>query len=140
MSDFSRFMKKNQIVKPNTFFPATASLTDEEGKPLQWEIRALTTPEAERIRAANVKWVVDSNGRAKQRISETYTTALVAAAVVVPDLRDAALQDSYGVSTPEDLLMEMVPSPGEYYAFSEFVMKYSGMDTNINSEIEEAKN
>ena len=36
MSNFSRFMKTNKIVKENTTFPATKSLVDEQGNPLEW--------------------------------------------------------------------------------------------------------
>ena len=42
MSNFSRFMKKNKIAKENTTFPATKSLVDENGNPLEWTIKPLT--------------------------------------------------------------------------------------------------
>ena len=142
MSAFERFIKKNQTVKENTFYPATKSLTDEDGKPLQWEIRALTAREADAIRE---KCMVDipvpgKPGQYKQKMSNRYLPSLVCASVVCPDLHNAELQDSYGVHSPEDLLLEMVKSPGEYYDFIQFVQTYSGFDANINEEIEEAKN
>ena len=43
MSDFSRFMKQNQIKEENTKYAATKGLVDENGKPLLWEIRPITT-------------------------------------------------------------------------------------------------
>ena len=50
MSSFSRFMKKNKVVKENTTFPATKSLIDENGDPLLWTIKPLTTRENDDIR------------------------------------------------------------------------------------------
>ncbi len=50
MSNFSRFMKKNKIAKENTTFPATKSLVDENGNPLEWVIKPLTTKENDDIR------------------------------------------------------------------------------------------
>ena len=50
MSNFSRFLKQNKIMKENATFPATQSLTDEKGKPLLWTIKPLTTKENDDIR------------------------------------------------------------------------------------------
>lgn len=139
---FERFMKKNKAVKENTFYPATASLCDENGKPLEWEIRALTTKEAEKIRE---KCTVDipipgKPGMYRQKVKEDYLPKLICAAIVSPNLYDAELQDSYGVKNPEDLLLEMVDNPEEYNKLIMFVQSYSGINTSINEEIEEAKN
>ena len=43
MSNLSLFLKKNKIQKENTTYPATKSLLDENGNPLLWEIKPLTT-------------------------------------------------------------------------------------------------
>jgi hypothetical protein len=65
---------------------------------------------------------------------------MIAASVVYPNLNDAQLQDSYGVTTPEDLLVKMVDNPSEYNDFANFVQNYSGFDVDINAKVEEAKN
>ena len=69
-----------------------------------------------------------------------YIRKMIAASVVVPDLYDAELQDSYGVKTPEDLLMEMVDDPGEYNDFAAFVQRFQGFDTTFEDKVDEAKN
>ena len=51
--------------------------------------------------------------RPKMQTSK-YIQKMIVASVVMPDLYDAELQDSYGVKTPEDLLFAMVDDPGEY--------------------------
>lgn len=139
---FEKFMKKNKAVRENTFYAATASLCDDDGKPLEWELRALTTKESEKIRE---KCTVDipvpgKPGMYRQKLTDKYIPSLICAAVVSPNLFDAQLQDSYGVKTPEELIIEMVDNPDEYNNLLQFVQSYSGIKTNINDEISEAKN
>ena len=50
MSDFSKFMKKNKRVRENGVYAATKSLCDENGKPLKWEFRHISSKENEDIR------------------------------------------------------------------------------------------
>ena len=68
-----------------------------------------------------------------------YNQAMVAAAVVEPDLNNAELQKAWGVLGPEKVLTAML-YVGEYSRLMEEVQKLSGLDTDINDEIEEAKN
>ena len=44
------------------------------------------------------------------------------------------------MSTPEDLLKEMVDNPGEYQDLATFVQKVSGFNQTFEEDIEEAKN
>ena len=50
MSNFAAFMKGNKKHRPNELYAATKSLTDENGVPLLWELRPVTTRENEVIR------------------------------------------------------------------------------------------
>jgi hypothetical protein len=50
MGNLAYFLKKNKKEKKNAFFAATKSLCDENGEPLKWEIKALSTKETEAIR------------------------------------------------------------------------------------------
>lgn len=139
---FERFMKKNKAVKENTFYAATSSLCDEDGKPLEWEIKALTTKETEAIREKNTIEipVKGKPGMYRPQVTKDYVPSLICAAVVSPNLYDAALQDSYGVKTPQELIVEMVDNPGEYTALLQFVQSYSGIKSTMDDEINEAKN
>ena len=60
--------------------------------------------------------------------------------MVVPDLYDAELQDSYDVKTPEDLLKALVDDPSEYSDLRTFIQELSGFDADLGEEVEEAKN
>lgn len=142
MSNFAAFMKKNKAVKPNTHYAATKSLTDEEGNPLEWEIRAITTRESNSIRESCTREVPVPGkfGVYRQKVDRDYIDKITAAAIVYPNLYDEELQDSYGVSTPEDLLKEMVDNPAEYTELVRFVQEYSGYDVGMPDIVEEAKN
>ena len=142
MSKFSRFMKENKIVKENGTYAPTKSLCDENGKPLEWEFRHITSKEDGELRDENT---IDVQVTGKPNLfrprlqSNKYIRSMVAKSVVVPDLRDAELQDSYGVKTPEDLLQAMVDDPGEYTDLAAFVQKFQGFNTSFEDKVEEAK-
>ncbi|MBQ6163694.1 MAG: hypothetical protein IK118_05310 [Clostridia bacterium] len=139
MSGFERFMKSNKQPRLNVFYTATRSLLDENGEPLEWEIKPLTTREAEAIRLDCTSSVRTEHGM-QTVLSGDFVPKLCAAAVVYPDLKDAALQDSYGVYTPQDLLMEILDSPGDFNALAGFVREQSGLDVSAAQLSEEAKN
>lgn len=143
MSMFARFMKKNKKVRENTTYAATASLTDESGKPLEWTIRAVTTKEDEQIRDACTA-EVPVKGKPnlfRPKLDTTkYMTQLAVAAIVEPNLYDKELQDSYGVFSPEELLKEMIDSPSEYQDLLLFIQRYSGFDNSMDEKVDEAKN
>ena len=143
MSTMNAFFKKNKAIKANAFYPATKSLCDENGEPLKWEIRPLTTKEDERIRDACTKEVPipGKPNMFRHRVdASAYIGQLLAASVVYPDLYDAELQDSYNVKTPEDLLKEMVDDPGEYTEFTAFVQNFNGFNVSMQEQVDEAKN
>lgn len=142
MSNFSKFMKANKIQKQNVMHPVTKSLMDENGEPLLWEIKPLTTKENEAIREACTT-DVPVKGKPNMYRPKTdmnkYQTKLICAAIVFPDLNNVELQNSYGVMSAEDLLKEMVDDPAEYTDLMLFVQKISGFKT-LQEEVDEAKN
>lgn len=143
MGNLALFMKKNKKVRENTFYAATSSLVDENGEPLKWEIKPLTTEEVERIRLECTKEVPVPGKRGQFRTkvdSNMYNDKLMVAAIVFPDLYNKELQDSYGVMSPEALLKKMIDNPSEYFDLLGYVSEQSGFDKEIEDEIEEAKN
>lgn len=143
MSNFSRFMKSNKIVKANTTYPATKSLLDEEGKPLEWTIKPLTTAENEAIRDScmiDVPVTGKPNMYRPKLNTAKYIAKMVANSIVEPDLYDKELQNSYEVMTPEDLLQAIVDDPGEYNDLVAFVQNFNGFNTTLDDKVEEAKN
>lgn len=143
MSRFARFMKSGKVVKPNEQYAATRSLVDESGAPLAWEFRHITSKENEELRES---CTVDAPVAGKPNVyrprlkTSLYMQKLIAASVVTPDLYDAELQDSYGVKTPEELLLAMVDDPGEYAALAAYVESLQGFDGGLEEKVQQAKN
>ena len=143
MSKITQFMKANKTVRENGFYPATKSLCDENGNPLEWEFKPITSKENEEIRESCTIEVpiTGKPNMFRQKVKTSlYIQRMIAASVVMPDLYDAELQDSYGVKTPEDLLLAMVDDPGEYNELAAFVQKFQGFDVSIKDKVDEAKN
>ena len=143
MSKFAKFMKANKVVKENEFYPATKSLCDEKGNPLEWEFKHISSKENEEIRencTIDVPVTGKPNLYRPKLKSSLYIQKMIAASVVVPDLFDSELQDSYGVRTPEDLLMAIVDDPGEYNDLAAFVQKFQGFNVSFEDKVDEAKN
>ncbi len=143
MSGLSRFLKEKKIKKANEKYAPTKSLLFDDGTPLMWEFKHITSKQDEDIREECTSEVQVKGKpnlfRAKLNTSK-YLVKLVVASTVTPDLYDASLQDSYGVKTPEDLLYALVDDPGEYMELCRWIQKFQGFDNSFDSEVKEAKN
>lgn len=136
-------MKANKTVKENKLYAVTKTLCDEKGNPLEWEFRHISTKDNENIRESctvEIPVAGKPNMYRPKLKTSLYIQKMIAASVVVPDLFDAELQDSYGVKTPEELLLAMVDDPGEYNDLAAFVQKFQGFDTSFEDKVDEAKN
>lgn len=143
MSKFSRFMKANKQAKTNQNYAPTTTLTDENGKPLEWEFRPITSKENEKLRddcTVEVQVTGKPNMFRPKLNTSQYLAKMIVAATVVPDLYDKELQDSYGVMTPEELLYAMVDNAGEYQELTVWMQKYQGFTKTFDEKVEEAKN
>jgi hypothetical protein len=142
MSDLSLFLKENKKKKENGFFPATKSLCDADGKPLMWEIKPLSTRDDQELRDECMvqKLIPGKNGEQQLRFdSQKYLVRMMTACIIFPDLDDKKLQDSYGVKSAEDLIVEMIDDPDEFNEFAGFIQEYSGFDDIVDVE-QKAKN
>ena len=143
MGNLSLFLKSNQKMPKPVKKAVTKTLCDEKGKPLEWTIRPITSSENDALReACTVEVPVPGKPGIFRTKTDTscYIAKLIAAAVVEPDLKNAELQDSYGVKKPEDLIRELVPIAGEYSALGEFIQDISGFDVSFGDKVEQAKN
>ena len=143
MSALTRFLRQNKIQKENTKYAATKSLVDEQGNPLYWVIKPLSTSENDRIRddcTVEVPLTGKPNLFRQKLLTSKYLSKMIAASVVEPNLYDKELQDSYGVITPEELVKAMVDDPGEYSKFAEFIQNFNGFDETLDDKVEKAKN
>lgn len=111
----------------------------EKGQPVPFIIKPLNQEE-NKLLIKKYSKKEKKNGQVIETFDRTgYMTAMVAAAVVFPDLKNAELQQAYGVLGEEQLLQKMLLM-GEFATLSQEVQKLSGLDEDINEDIEEAKN
>lgn len=108
----------------------------EKGKPVPFVIRPLTQEENKALLKKYTKR--DKKGNETFDRAE-YVPAIAASAVISPDLTNAELQKAYGVLGESALLQKMLYI-GEFAVLSQAVQELSGLDEDINEDIEEAKN
>jgi len=135
------FLKQHKKTKPNAFYAASENFLDDDGKPLQWEIKPLSAAENERIKEECT--TIIENGFRKPQVkidTKRIQAKQVVASIAFPDLYNAELQDSYGVKEPEDLLFAMIDNAGDYQNLVMFVLTYSKLNVPLNEKVETAKN
>ena len=109
----------------------------ENGKPVPFVIRPITQEENEEIMRKYRRKDKKNNTESFDQIG--YSHELTATAVVSPDLNDASLQKGYGVLGAAKLLKKMLLI-GEFATLAEEVRNLSGLEEDINNDIEEVKN
>lgn len=141
MSDFSVFMAGNAKVDENVKYVASKRFA-KNGKPVEWEIKAIDSDLDEMLRKECTK-KVPIPGKRGQYNQETdtdkYIGKMCVACTVYPNLNDAELQNSYGVKDGVSLLKKML-LPGEYTEYKSKVMEVNGYDMSMEELVDEAKN
>lgn len=140
-SKFSAFMAQNAARIENKKIVVSNRFKDENGNPMQWEIRALTNEEnddLQRRAMVNVPVVGQRGAYTRELDNVKYSSMLLAASVVYPDLNDAELQDSYGVKTPEALINRMLYTR-EAAMLAQEIANLSNFE-NLADSVTEAKN
>ncbi len=108
----------------------------EDGKPVPFIIRPISQDENKQL----IKKFTKRDKKGAETFDRAeYISALTAVAVVFPDLKNAELQKGYGVLGESALLQKML-FVGEYAELAQAVQELSGLDKDINEDIEEAKN
>ena len=137
----SAFMRPNVAEIKNTCFAPSPRFVGEDGKPVEWEIRCISADEYARIRSGCIRQVPvpgKKNQFTQQLDTYTFQARVAAACTVFPDLTNAELQDSWGVTKPEALVGAMLIG-GEFEDYIKEVLRVNGFkdDTEL---VDEAKN
>ena len=137
----SAFMRPNVAEIKNACFAPSPRFVGEDGKPVEWEIRCISADEYARIRSSCIRQVpvIGKKGQYTQQL-DTYTfqAKVAAACTVFPDLTNAELQDSWGVTKPEDLVGTMLIG-GEVDDYITEVFEVNGFKDEPEL-VDEAKN
>lgn len=143
MGNLKLFLKQNKKRKENMSIPVTQSITDENGKPVLWEIRPLTTTEDNTIRedCTTEIPVTGKPGLFRPRFdSKKYVLQVAAKCIVFPNLNDKELQDSYGVMGAENLIEQIVDDPGEFNILMNKIQEFNGFTETFQEKVDQAKN
>ena len=141
--NFEQFMKANKKEKPDIEYAATTSLCDAKGNPLKWKLRYIKSEELENLRSECTKEIPATGryGRTVEKLDDKkFISALMCASIVYPDLRNTALQESYGVKNQYDLLYAMIDNAGEYSALQMKINEMNNFDETMEDKVNEAKN
>lgn len=140
MNNLSAFLAENAIKQENEKHVVSNRFV-QDGKPIEWEIRAVTSQEDEEIRkncTKNVQVPGKKNQYTTKMDQNKYIASLAVACTVFPNLNDAQLQDSYGVMGADELLKAML-LPGEYADYAQVVVAINGFDKDLEDKVDEAK-
>jgi len=140
--DLKGFMKGNAVIQENVKYEASNRFLGADKKPLQWEMKAITSQKAEDLQkqATKNKPIPGQKGKFTAEVDmNLYAAKLAVECTVFPDLNDKDLQDSYSVMGAEELLKIML-LPGEYNDYLTEVQKVNGFNKDINDLVDEAKN
>jgi len=140
MSNLSMFFAGNAIASEPEAFIVSDRFRDEDGAPVEWQLRPISEEMNEQLRTSSTKRMPGKKGVMvpETNISE-YMAKLVTACIVYPNLNDAELQSSYGVRGADALIRKMLLS-GEYAALLEKIQQLNGFDKNVNELSDEVKN
>ena len=134
------FLRQNVSLTDHEKVQISNRFIDEEtGEPEYWEIRALDSYEVDEcerkatsVRQIGGRWETSTD-------SSKMALMTMTKAIVYPDLSDKDLQDSYGVTNPEDLLCRML-KPGERMRLIEVCNRLNAYGPDLSDAVEESKN
>lgn len=134
----SAFFAQNAEQIPNKKVAISHRFKDEDGNPVEWELKALDAGTQQDIRTKAMEMSATGGQKnVKMRFNTALSNILTAVnAVVFPDLGDKDLQDSYGVKKPEELIGKML-LPDEFDKLIDEIGAFSESPEEIE---EEAKN
>lgn len=138
MSGLNAFFKKNKKERTTVKYAASKDFIDEEGNVIEWEIRPLKSKEADRIREECTS--IEAKGKKVAVDNGKFNRMVAAACTIYPDLKNAELQESYGVLGADNLIQELLDNDGEYQQYCKKVLEISGYEVNDGELVEEAKN
>ena len=133
---------ENAIKVDNIKYAVSKRFLDKNKKPIEWEIRCVTSSEDEEIRKECTKHVPIPGKRNQYTLDTDYNLylgKLASKCTVYPNLNDAELQNSYGVMGADVLLKTMLTA-GEYADYLTKIQEVNGFDVSFEEKVDEVKN
>lgn len=152
VASISAFMRPELKEETIVEVPGIKTFCDENGEPVPFKIRALTTSDLEMIRKGcrNRKIAKDNRGKpifnsGVIQYSEDYDNSamsneMIAKALVFPDLHNQELIDFYGVHSAVDVAPKLFSRLDDYSYIIGKIQEVSGITDDGDEIIEDAKN
>ena len=146
------FMRKELNEDYIVEIPGIKTFSDENGNTIPMKIRAITTADLTRIRkACHVRKIakdakgkpIFNNGAVQyddQYDANAMTDQMIAEALVFPDLHDKELLNFYGCNEAAELVHKLFQRLDDYSYISNKISEVSGISTDGDEIIDEAKN
>ncbi len=135
------FLKKNAVQYTEFETVISDRFCDESGNPVPWRIKVLNQKEMYRIATRCSKRVIDAETKKERQETdnELFVKCLLEECVLYPNLKDAELQDSYGVMGADELAETML-LPREYVKLVKCVSQAQDAGESIESQVKTVKN
>ena len=139
--NLSAFLKQNVEIVNEIEYVASKRIKGADGEPIAWKIKTLPTEETEKMRKKFTRRITDRITRQSEERFDTtaYNEELLSKTITYPNLYDAELQDSWGVTEPVDLVKAML-TPGEYADLLAAATEAQGFDVGMDDKVKEVKN
>lgn len=137
----SAFFKENEIVKEPVKYVASKRFVDADGKPMEWELRALSNEEIDTIQAHCTKNVPVKGTREyhKEFDRTKFIVKFTLESIVFPNLNDTELQENRGAIGAEALLKDLL-TPGELSDLYLAAAEASDFESGMKDKIKTVKN
>lgn len=112
---------------------------DDNGKPLEWELRAIDGDEMTQIQNECMTVKQIGNQTKTEIDNSKFQSLMLAKSVINPNPNAADLQDAYGVKEPSKVFGKMLTG-AEYLSLYTKVAEINGLTKDITKLVEEAKN
>jgi hypothetical protein len=141
MGLFEDFLLTNDVLTDSTAqIFVSKRFADKNGKPLPITIKTISEEIHKQIKKSCQRKVTSKNGVNQiETDADLYTTKLIAACIVDPNLKSAELQKAKSV-IGEDALINALFLPGEIKRLLEEILKHNGFLDSVDDLVEEAKN
>jgi hypothetical protein len=135
------FMKGQAKETKSEFVIVSKRYTDEEGKVIPFEIKAIPTERIEQLQDECTIPVYKKRQKVDEKLDvKRFAGRMAVESTVFPDFKDPELLASYGLIDPVDLAKAVLNVGGEYIEWVQAVQRVNGFDEDFEELVEEAKN
>ncbi|MDN8592022.1 phage portal protein [Paenibacillus sp. 11B] len=135
------FMKGKAKEVPEEEVIITQRYKDDEGKPIPFIMKALSTQRMDELEADCTKPEFKKGKRVGEKLdNKRFSLRIAVESTVYPDFRNAELLASYGLTDPVDLAKSILSVGGEYAEWMQAANRINGFDDSEDDLIDDVKN